>query len=516
MLQDAATSPIMKVAMKEEMAQTEALKQAKPYTGPALMNASVAEKGEQGEVITLTFTQSDFETISEQKDSKLRVRIRGGKLGELGQEQTLKGTKTFTTARLYQGGQSLNLLLDLKDATYVITKQGNALQIALNQAEKKLPEVVNAPQDSVYGMQTGYSSSLPNGVSYDSPYKGKPITLSFKDADIRTVMQVFADFTDLNLVLSDGVTGKATVHLKEIPWDQALDIVMRSKNLVARYSGKVLLISTAQDAAAQADRSSVGQFRDELDPLVVRSFDISYQSTDALGKLLLDPTKNLISSRGSVITDERTSQLIVEDTAARVQKVAKLIEQLDKAAPQVMIEARVILADKNTSRELEASIRAGARALPGQTDSTLIGSIPVDFGNREFIDSTRGADTNAAYTIFNKSGSRFLNIRLRALEQSSKIKTVSNPKVVTTNKQAALIEQGTEIPYQVATSSGATSTEFREANLKLEVTPQITPDGSIMLDVDVSKDSVGQQTAQGLAINTRHVKPVSAWPMAEP
>jgi type IV pilus assembly protein PilQ len=165
-----------------------------------------------------------------------------------------------------------------------------------------------------------------------------------------------------------------------------------------------------------------------------------------------------------------------------------------------MIEAKVVLADTRVSKEISASIRAATLA------GERLQSVPEQLGREGFVDSEPGSAINGAYTLLTSGGTRFVNIQLRALESNNRIKTVSNPRVITSNKEPAVIEQGTEIPYRVATSSGATSIEFREASLKLEVTPQIAPDGTVILDVDVSKDSVGQQTTDGLAIDTRHVK----------
>ena len=208
----------------------------------------------------------------------------------------------------------------------------------------------------------------------------------------------------------------------------------------------------------------------------------------------------LLSSRGSVISDERTSQIFVEDTPRRLEKIGALIQQMDKPVKQVMIEAKVVLADTRVSKELTAAIKASA--LSGERLQT----IPTQLGTGGLVDSDTASSINGAYTLLTSGGTRFVNIQLKALESTNRVKTVSNPRVITSNKEPAVIEQGTEIPYQVATSSGATAIEFKEANLKLEVTPQISPDGAVLLDVNVSKDSLGISTANGPAIDTRRVK----------
>jgi type IV pilus assembly protein PilQ len=313
-------------------------------------------------------------------------------------------------------------------------------------------------------------------------------------------MQVFADFTKMNLVLSDSVKGNVSVFLKDVPWDQALDIVMRSKGLVSSQSGNVLLVSTPADVSNDKSQAANRQAQDDMEPLVSRSFQVSYQKTADLVALIKSEDSKLLSSRGTLISDERTSQVFVQDTPSRMERISMIVASLDKPVKQVMIEARVVLADTSVSREL------GVRIQSASSGATAFTDIGEQFGSKGFADTGASASTTLAYTLFNANSTRLINLQLRALETENKIRTVSNPRVITSNKEPALIEQGTEIPYQIATSSGATATEFKEANLKLAVTPQIAPDGTVLLDVDVAKDSVGIQTANGPAIDTRRVK----------
>ena len=231
-----------------------------------------------------------------------------------------------------------------------------------------------------------------------SHYRGKPISLNFKDTDVRTVMQVFAEFTDMNLVLSDSVKGKVTVFLDAVPWDQALEIVLKSKNLIARKSGNVLLVSPQEELAAATAQAQVAQSSDDLDPLIQRSFQVSYQKTTYLQDMIGKKESRLLSSRGSVISDERTSQIFVEDTPRRLEKIGALIQQMDKPVKQVMIEAKVVLADTRVSKEISASIlqkmKQTAEDYLGTTVTEAVITVPAYFN-----DSERQATINAGKKV---------------------------------------------------------------------------------------------------------------------
>mgnify|MGYP006196324969 CR=1 FL=1 len=394
---------------------------------------------------------------------------------------------------LTPGDLALQVQMRLSNATHVVRQRGSVLEVEFSPlasgVEKTTP-------------QTSPAKSTVNAreQSLVARYSGRPITLDFKDADIRTVMQVFADFTKMNLVLSDSVQGKVTVFLKDVPWDQALDIVMRSKGLVSSQSGNVLLVSTPADVSNDQFQAANRRAQDEMEPLVSKVFQVSYQKTADLVTLIKSEDSQLLSARGTLISDERTSQIFVQETPTRMERISMIVEGLDKPVKQVMIEARVVLADTSVSKDLGVRIQSASSRADAFTD------IGDQFGSKGFVDTGASASTTLAYTLFNANSTRLINLQLRALETDNKIRTVSNPRVITSNKEPALIEQGTEIPYQIATSSGATATEFKEANLKLAVTPQIAPDGTVLLDVDVAKDSIGITTANGPAIDTRRVK----------
>ncbi|WP_291813471.1 type IV pilus secretin PilQ [Limnobacter sp.] len=442
-------------------------------------------------VLRLEFDRPDIVADAVLLNDQLKVRFANAQLasGVARQLQTT-GDSPIAMAELKPGDLALTVQMKLNGATHLVRQRGPVVEVELSPTQNM------AAQTKAIELKPATSEQ-----SVVARYIGRPITLDFKDADIRTVMQVFADFTKMNLVLSDSVQGKVTVFLKDVPWDQALDIVMRSKGLVSSQSGNVLLVSTPTDVTNDQFQTANRRAQDEMEPLVSKVFQVSYQKTADLVALIKSEDSKLLSARGTLISDERTSQIFVQDTPTRLERISMIVNGLDKPVKQVMIEARVVLADTSVSRDLGIRLRAlSSRADPG------FGDVGDQFGSGNFVNTGVENATNLGYTLFNANSTRLINLQLRALEIENKVRTVSNPRVITSNKEPALIEQGTEIPYQIATSSGATATEFKEANLKLAVTPQIAPDGTVLLDVDVAKDSIGIETSNGPAIDTRRVK----------
>lgn len=363
------------------------------------------------------------------------------------------------------------------------------------------------------------------------------LSLNFQRVDVRAMLQVFADFTDLNVVASDSVQGNLTLRLKDVPWQQALRIVLDAKGLASRRDGNVLWVAPRAELAAR-DRQELEarQQLADLEPVASQVFQLNYQRADDVRRLLLGggsgapagaasyggsqghgasagaSALRLLSRRGSLTADARTNQLFVSDLPERLQQIAAFLARIDVPVRQVIIEARIVEAADKFSRNLGVKLSFAAQYGRGRIADTLSDVMPGAAGQPGPLLSLpagalHGADPgHLAVSLFNSAASRFVALELSALEADGKGKIVSSPRVVTTNNIKALIEQGTELPYQAATSSGATSVQFRKANLKLEVTPQITPEGQVLLDVDVSKDSVGVQTTQGFAIDTRHVQ----------
>jgi type IV pilus assembly protein PilQ len=361
-------------------------------------------------------------------------------------------------------------------------------------------------------------------------YRGEKLSLNFQNVEVRAVLQVIADFTGLNIITSDTVSGNLTLRLKDVPWDQALDIVLQAKGLDMRKNGSVIWIAP-KDELLTKEKLELEQKAQiaELEPLKTESFQLNYQKADAF-KLVFgldgagDGKNRILSKRGSAVIDPRTNQVFVTDIPAKLDEIRKLVQKTDIASRQVLIEARLVEADDKFSRNLGAKLSFGR---VGKADGGTIGVggqlvEPTNIAPNTAFPGPAQMSTTAvnlpalgingnsagslALTLFNAAATGFIGLELSALEADGKGKIISSPRVVTADRQLALIEQGEELPYQQATSSGATSVEFKKANLKLEVTPQITPDGNVILMVDVSKDSRGASTPGGLAINTKHVK----------
>ncbi|WP_025915953.1 type IV pilus secretin PilQ [Herminiimonas sp. CN] len=372
-------------------------------------------------------------------------------------------------------------------------------------------------------------------------YRGEKLSLNFQNVEVRSVLQVIADFTGLNIITSDSVNGNLTLRLKDVPWDQALDIVMQAKGLDMRKNGSVLWIAP-KDELLTKEKLELEQKAQitELEPLRSESFQLNYQKADAF-KLVFgldgaaDSKNRILSKRGSAVIDPRTNQLFVTDIASKLDDIRKLIQKIDIATRQVLIEARMVEATDGFSKNLGVKLGfADLRTMRGGDSGYSVGGnnrlaftgnylgVGEQTGQAKVTDGSyipnsqsinlpagkiNGLDPGSlALSLFSAAANRFLNLEISALEADGKGKIISSPRVVTADQQAALIEQGEEIPYQEATSSGATSVSFKKANLKLEVTPQITPDGNIILDVDVTKNSRGAPVGGNFAINTKHVK----------
>jgi type IV pilus assembly protein PilQ len=392
----------------------------------------------------------------------------------------------------------------------------------------------------------------PNKLTQGQGFSGEKLSLNFQNIEVRALLQVIADFTNFNVVTSDTVTGTVTLRLKDVPWDQALDIIMQSKGLGVRKNGNVLWIAPKEELASkeQVELESKKKVAD-LEPTRTQSFQLNYTKAEEVAKGLTGQNlggggggsgggsgqnNRILTPRGSVIYETRTNQLFVSDIPSKLEEIQALITKIDIPVRQVLIEARIIEADDNFARSLGVKFGgADNRGIRGGTPGYSVGGDnrvtvggnyaaigsqtlqtgQVDFSNTQFVNLPANVSSSnfggasaasVALSLFGATANRFLNLEISALEAEGKGKIVSSPRVVTADQVKALIEQGEELPYQQATSSGATAIAFRKANLKLEVTPQITPEGNVILDVDVNKDSVGRSTVAGFAIDTKHVR----------
>ena len=371
-------------------------------------------------------------------------------------------------------------------------------------------------------------------------YNGEKLSLNFQNIEVRAVLQVIADFTNLNIITSDTVGGNLTLRLKDVPWDQALDIILQTRGLDMRKNGNVIWIAPRDELATKEklELEAKAQISD-LEPLRTESFQLNYAKADAFSKILTDDKQRILSKRGSAVWDPRTNQLFIQDVASRLDEVRKLVSKVDIPVRQVLIEARIVEASDTFSKNLgvrlgtgDTAFLAGRAQVPG---SPIGGNSGLRFGlsgnylgageqvgiatvtGTSYIPNTQNVSMPAqgingvnagslAVSLFTNSLSRFISLEISALEAEGKGKIISAPRVLTADQIEATIEQGTELPYQQATSSGATSVTFRKANLSLKVKPQITPEGNIIMDVQVNKDSVGQITTAGFAIDTKNVK----------
>jgi type IV pilus assembly protein PilQ len=334
-------------------------------------------------------------------------------------------------------------------------------------------------------------------------YSGERLSLNFQDIEVRSVLQLIADFTGLNVVVSDTVGGSLTLRLKNVPWDQALDIILKTKGLAMRQTGNVMLIAPSEEIAAREKLELESQKQiEELEPLYSEFIQINYAKADTIAGLLKSPDTSLLSDRGMVTTDERTNTLLVQDTAAKLVEIRKLVARLDIPVRQVLIESRIVVANNDFSRDL--GVRFGMRKSGSINDKdySIGGS-----GPRNLLVDLPVASTSTLNLSLGSLGDSFLlDLELTAMEAEGHGEVISNPRVLTSNQKAAYIETGTEIPYQESTSSGATSTSFKKAVLSLQVTPQITPDDRIFLDLIVNKDSVGEETSDGIpTIDTNEI-----------
>ena len=384
------------------------------------------------------------------------------------------------------------------------------------------------------------SGKLAQGANFS----GEKLSLNFQNIEVRALLQVIADFTNFNIVTSDTVGGSVTLRLKDVPWDQALDIILRAKNLGMRKVGSVLMIAPRDEINAKEKQELESSLAIQgLEPLRSISIQLNYAKvSDILVQLNQSNAggpggvqgQRFMSPRGSAFGEPRTNQLFITDIPSKLALIQEMVSKLDIPVRQVMIEARIVEAQDTFGRSLGVrlggadlrGIQGGQAGYPvgGGSDrvafagtydamtatttqsSGSLNNLNTTLVNLPAIGQGGYAPATFAMALFSNAANRFLNLELSAMEADGKGKIVASPRVVTADQAKALIEQGTEYPYQQATSSGATSTAFRKASLKLEVTPQITPEGNVILDVDVTKDSRGETTAQGIAINTKHVR----------
>jgi type IV pilus assembly protein PilQ len=368
-------------------------------------------------------------------------------------------------------------------------------------------------------------------------YTGERLTLNFQDIDVRSVLQLLADTSGQNIVVSDSVTGNLTLRLQNVPWDQALDIVLRTKGLDKRRQDNVIIIGPTEELATR-EKAELAAHKEvqELSPTHTEFMQVNYAKVADLQKLIKNTSAkdSMLSPRGSLSIDERTNTLLVQDTSDKLADIRRLVQTLDVPVKQVLIEARIVIVSDTFERDLGARLgitgftTAGANSLisvsgtnvgtdtmvssvlPSATGTAPTGNVQLPTLDNRYQVNLPAANTNGSIALSVLGGKHLLDLELSAAQNEGKSETVSSPRVITANQKQATIMQGVEIPYQESASSGATTTQFKNAVLSLKVTPLITPDNRVILDLDVSDDSVGQQVTSATggsvpSIDTREI-----------
>jgi type IV pilus assembly protein PilQ len=399
----------------------------------------------------------------------------------------------------------------------VISSQGDFEQLAYQ-------------SDNQYTVEIKASSKRTAGAEEKKEYTGERLTLNFQDIDVRSVLQLLADTSGQNIVVSDSVAGNLTLRLQNVPWDQALDIVLRTKGLDKRRQDNVIIIGPTEELATR-EKAELAAHKEvqELSPTHTEFMQVNYAKVGDLQKLIKSTggKDSMLSPRGSLSIDERTNTLLVQDTSDKLADIRRLVQTLDVPVKQVLIEARIVIVSDTFERDLGARFGVstaqkngpgGLLAVTGngiganQILSTGTGSASLagtTLDNRYQV-NTPAANTNGSIGISLLGGSYLVDLELSAAQNEGKSEVISSPRVITANQKQATIMQGVEIPYQESASSGATTTQFKDAVLKLKVTPLITPDNRVILDLDVSDDSVGQQVTSATggsvpSIDTRQI-----------
>jgi type IV pilus assembly protein PilQ len=405
----------------------------------------------------------------------------------------------------------------------VISAQGDFEQLAYQ-------------SDNQYTIEIKPSLKHNAGADEKKEYTGERLTLNFQDIDVRSVLQLLADTSGQNIVVSDSVSGNLTLRLQNVPWDQALDIVLRTKGLDKRRQDNVIIIGPTDELASR-EKAELAAHKEvqELSPTHTEFMQVNYAKVVDLAKLIKTASAkdSMLSPRGSLSVDERTNTLLVQDTADKLADIRRLVQTLDVPVKQVLIEARIVIVSDTFERDLGAQLgitgftTAGAGSLltvsgtNAGTDSMLSSAFPPSttapsgfinyptLANRYNV-NLPASNVNGSIGLSLLAGKHLLDLELTAAQNEGKSETISSPRVITANQKQATIMQGVEIPYQESASSGATTTQFKNAVLSLKVTPLITPDNRVILDLDVQDDAVGQQVTSATggsvpSIDTREI-----------
>ncbi len=372
--------------------------------------------------------------------------------------------------------------------------------------------------DNIFSLSVEKDTTAAGFMQGGKEYKGRAISLNFQDIPVRTVLQIIADYNGFNLVTSDSVTGNITLRLDGTPWDQALDMVLKVRGLDKRMDGNILMIAPTDELAErEAKELQARQKVEELEALYSEFIAVNYAKAADLAKLLSTKDSSLLTARGVVSVDERTNTILLKDTAKAIENVRRLVERLDVPVKQVLIESRMVTVKDSVADEMGLrwgfNDQQGTKAIGGSAGSanTLAnGTIPaLDQRWNVNLPATNTGAGKIAFHIAKLGDGTLIDLELSALEEENKAEIVASPRISTANQKQARIEQGIEIPYVQSASSGATTVEFKKAVLSLEVTPQVTPDNKIILDLTVTQDTEGKvvptATGNAVAIDTQRI-----------
>ncbi len=481
----------------QDVAETTAAEDDSSYINK--IQAIDFRRGEQGEARVLIFMQDNMAAIDvSEKAGKVVAEFHNTDILDdlLYQLDVMDYGTVVNTIETFKDGTNSRIVIDTVDGfDYNYQQLDNIFTITVEKDDSK-------------------RSFLGDGKEY----QGKPMSLNFQDISIRKVLQIIAQYNNFNLVTSDSVSGNITVRLDGVPWDQALDMVLKIKGLDKRMDGSILMVAPTEELASREARElEVKQKVADLEPLYSEYIQLNYAKAAEFSELLKFEGNSILSTRGTVAVDNRTNTLLLKDTAVSIENVRRMVETLDVPVKQVKIESRMVTVRDNVQEDL--GIRWGFSDQQGSDgiSGTLEGASSIGGGTIPSI----AERLNVNLPISNPAGSigmhvakladgTLIDLELSALEQENKAEIIASPSITTANQKEARIEQGTEIPYVQAASSGATTVEFKKAVLSLQVTPHITPDDKVILDLVITQDTRGDvvQTPTGpaVAIDTQQIR----------
>lgn len=456
-------------------------------------------RGEQGEGKVLVFLQQNSAAVDViEQNGKIQLDFHDTKISDelLYQLDVLDFATVVKGIETFREGSKARLVIETLDAfTYSYQQIDEVFHLVVQKKSAEQTKTAAAGQ-----------------------YVGRAISLNFQDIPVRTVLQIIADYNGFNLVTSDSVTGNITLRLDGTPWDQALDIVLKVRGLDKRMDGNILMIAPSDELAArEAKELQAQQQVEQLEPLISEFLPINYAKAADIATLLNNKEATLLSARGNVAVDDRTNTLLVKDTATTIENVRRLLRRLDVPVKQVLIESRMVTVKDNVRDEIglrwgfsdQQNDRAWSGTAPG-ANNLAGGTVPALADRWNVNLPVANPAGSIAFHVTKFADGTLLDLELSALEQENKGEIIASPRITTANQKKARIEQGTEIPYLEASSSGATTVTFKKAVLSLEVTPQITPDNKIILDLEITQDTRGETVSTGngpaQAIDTQRIQ----------